>query len=270
MSKAHRWHAPNPCSSAAPAAVRPSSGRGSAHCEAMEHARARHRACARRAIASRAPRRQPRPGSAARLRRRGAAPVSGMAELDRVFGGGLVPGLGDAPGRRSGHRQVDAAAAGGRARWRGTRPVLYASGEESVAQVACAPSASDSAARSCALVAETDLTRSWRLPRARRRRCWSSTRSRRAAGDGGRSAPVRSRSCANAPRRWCASPKRSGTRGDHRRPRHQGRRDRGTEAARAPGRHRAVFRAARPAAAIASCAPPRTASGRSTSSASSP
>jgi DNA repair protein RadA/Sms len=59
----------------------------------------------------------------------------GLAELDRVFGGGLVPGsvtlLGGEPGigKSTLLLQVGAAVAA-------TQPVLYASGEESVAQIA--------------------------------------------------------------------------------------------------------------------------------------
>ena len=49
---------------------------------------------------------------AQRSRRRRAPPA--LAELDRVLGGGLVPGLGHPGRRRSRHRQVDAAAAGAR------------------------------------------------------------------------------------------------------------------------------------------------------------
>ena len=39
--------------------------------------------------------------------------ASGQEELDRVLGGGIVPGSVTLLGRRPGHRQVDAAAAGG-------------------------------------------------------------------------------------------------------------------------------------------------------------
>ncbi len=38
---------------------------------------------------------------------------TGLCELDRVLGGGVVPGIAGAARRRAGHRQVDAAAAGG-------------------------------------------------------------------------------------------------------------------------------------------------------------
>ena len=41
--------------------------------------------------------------------------TTGIGEFDRVLGGGVVPGIAGAHRRRAGHRQVDAAAAGGRA-----------------------------------------------------------------------------------------------------------------------------------------------------------
>jgi DNA repair protein RadA/Sms len=59
----------------------------------------------------------------------------GLAELDRVFGGGLVPGsvtlLGGEPGIGKSTLLLQLAAAVA-----GAQPVLYASGEESVAQIA--------------------------------------------------------------------------------------------------------------------------------------
>ena len=61
---------------------------------------------------------------------------SGIAEFDRVTGGGFVARLRAADRRRSRHRQVDAADPGRARRWRerGHRAV-YISGEEAVAQV---------------------------------------------------------------------------------------------------------------------------------------
>ena len=58
---------------------------------------------------------------------------TGIGELDRVLGGGLVPGLARPGRRRAGHRQVDAPPPGRGRRRR--QPVLYATGEESAAQV---------------------------------------------------------------------------------------------------------------------------------------
>ena len=59
----------------------------------------------------------------------------GLPELDRVLGGGLVPGSVVLLGGEPGHRQVDPAPPGGRRRSPAAGGVLYASGEESAAQV---------------------------------------------------------------------------------------------------------------------------------------
>src|SRR6516225_62112 len=82
--------------------------------------------------------------------------ASGAQELDRVLGGGLVPGsvilLGGDPGigKSTLLLQVAAFAAGSRA-------VLYASGEESVAQVSLRAQRLALADAALAVVAETDL-----------------------------------------------------------------------------------------------------------------
>ena len=82
--------------------------------------------------------------------------MSGSAELDRVLGGGIVPGsvilLGGDPGigKSTLLLQVAAHVAQG-------RPVVYASGEESVAQVSLRGTRLGVAAAALALVAETDL-----------------------------------------------------------------------------------------------------------------
>jgi len=81
---------------------------------------------------------------------------SGTAELDRVLGGGIVPGsitlLGGDPGigKSTLLLQVAASVAG-------SRPVLYASGEESVAQVSLRAQRLCLSAETLAVVAETDL-----------------------------------------------------------------------------------------------------------------
>jgi DNA repair protein RadA/Sms len=82
--------------------------------------------------------------------------ASGAQELDRVLGGGLVPGsvilLGGDPGigKSTLLLQVAAFAAGSRA-------VLYASGEESVAQVSLRAQRLSLAEAALSVVAETDL-----------------------------------------------------------------------------------------------------------------
>lgn len=91
---------------------------------------------------------------------RGAAATerlaSGATELDRVLGGGIVPGsvilLGGDPGIGKSTLLLQVAAAAG-----ASRPVLYASGEESVAQVSLRAERLGLAADGLGLVAETDL-----------------------------------------------------------------------------------------------------------------
>jgi DNA repair protein RadA/Sms len=81
---------------------------------------------------------------------------SGAAELDRVLGGGIVPGsvilLGGDPGIGKSTLLLQVAAAAG-----ASRPVLYASGEESVAQVSLRAERLGLAADGLGLAAETDL-----------------------------------------------------------------------------------------------------------------
>lgn len=81
---------------------------------------------------------------------------SGTAELDRVLGGGLVPGsvvlLGGEPGIGKSTLLLQLAASVG-----ARRPVLYASGEESVAQVSLRAQRLGLEAQELRLVAETSL-----------------------------------------------------------------------------------------------------------------
>ncbi len=83
--------------------------------------------------------------------------ASGAQELDRVLGGGIVPGavilLGGDPGigKSTLLLQVAASVAG-------SRPVLYASGEESVAQVSLRAQRLALEAAPVSVLAETDLT----------------------------------------------------------------------------------------------------------------
>jgi DNA repair protein RadA/Sms len=82
---------------------------------------------------------------------------SGHAELDRVLGGGIVPGsvilLGGDPGIGKSTLLLQVAASVG-----ASQPVLYASGEESVAQVSLRAQRLALSAASLGLLAETDLT----------------------------------------------------------------------------------------------------------------
>jgi len=81
---------------------------------------------------------------------------SGAAELDRVLGGGIVPGsvilLGGDPGIGKSTLLLQVAAHLG-----ASRPVIYASGEESVAQVSLRAERLSLAAARLSLVAETEL-----------------------------------------------------------------------------------------------------------------
>ena len=84
---------------------------------------------------------------------------TGVGELDRVLGGGLVPGsvvlLAGEPGRR----QVDAAARGGPPlrRTRAASPALIVTGEESTAQVRMRAERTDAVHDQLYLAAENDL-----------------------------------------------------------------------------------------------------------------
>jgi DNA repair protein RadA/Sms len=89
------------------------------------------------------------PGGAERL-------MSGEGELDRVLGGGVVPGsvilLGGEPGIGKSTLLLQVAAHVGKA-----HPVIYASGEESVAQVTLRSRRLGLSAQGVGLVSETDL-----------------------------------------------------------------------------------------------------------------
>ena len=81
---------------------------------------------------------------------------SGQAELDRVLGGGIVPGsvilLGGDPGIGKSTLLLQVAA-----RVAASRPVIYASGEESVAQVGLRAQRLALSAEALGVVADTDL-----------------------------------------------------------------------------------------------------------------
>ena len=91
--------------------------------------------------------------------RRAAARPTGVAEFDRVLGGGLVPGAVVLRRRRARHRQVHPAARRRGPRRAGERgdAVLYVSGEESAAQVRLRAERIEAMARTLYLAAETDL-----------------------------------------------------------------------------------------------------------------
>ena len=129
----------------------------------VEHASSRRaRRLRHRRRRSRARRRQ---GPPVRARgpggRSGAEPprtAVGIAELDRVTGGGFVPGLGHAARRRAGHRQVDPADPG----LRRARPTRRAASPTSrarrrSARCGCAPSGSGSPQAPVELAAATSV-----------------------------------------------------------------------------------------------------------------
>ncbi|HVN44363.1 MAG TPA: DNA repair protein RadA [Steroidobacteraceae bacterium] len=93
--------------------------------------------------------------------------ASGTHELDRVLGGGIVAGsvilLGGDPGIGKSTLLLQVAAAVG-----GSRPVLYASGEESVAQVSLRAQRLALAAQTLTVLAETDLAAILHLAAERR------------------------------------------------------------------------------------------------------
>ena len=175
----------------------------------------------------------------------GLARPTGIAELDRVLGGGLVPGsvtlLGGEPGigKSTLLLQVAAAVAGRAAR------VLYVSAEESRPPGAArGPSGSARSPDGVWLAAETAAA-----PRARPRstQVEPERAGRRLDPDRPRSRARRRAPGSVAQVRECAAPpRRRGQGARHRRrarrPRHQGRRPRRAPGARARRRHRAVLR----------------------------
>ena len=88
--------------------------------------------------------------------------TTGVRELDRVLGGGLVPGavilLAGEPGIGKSTLLLDVAAQTARGQGE-SRPVLYVTGEESAAQVRARGDRIDALAPSLHLAAETDLAR---------------------------------------------------------------------------------------------------------------
>ena len=112
-----RWLGPRAATSASRAATPSCAGKASAAPAGPGTASSRRSSASHRATAPRASRgRRRRPSPPCRSPSIGDADVPrlpiGIGELDRVLGGGLVPGLADPAGRRAGDRQVDAPAPG--------------------------------------------------------------------------------------------------------------------------------------------------------------
>ena len=207
-----------------------------------------------RARAARARRRRRRAGArrlAPRpLREVGAAPVqrlsTGIGELDRVLGGGLVPGslvlLGGSPGigKSTLTNMALGHLAGGRARARCT-----SAARSPPSRSGCAPSGSSAPAARCEVpvLAETDLdtvldTLAAEAPAGVRDRLGADA----ALPPSCRARPARSGRCARSPARIMELAKARGHRGDPRRARDQGRRAGRPARARAPRRLRAAVR----------------------------
>ena len=97
--------------------------------------------------------------------------ATGFGEFDRVLGGGLVPGavvlLGGDPGvgKSTLLQQVAATLAAG-------MPVCYASGEESLRQIAERSRWLEQAAASLSLLAETSISWCWPKSPGSKRGCW--------------------------------------------------------------------------------------------------
>ena len=143
-----------------------------------------------------------------------AEPVpTGDGELDRVLGGGLVPGSVTRARRRAGHRQVHAAAAGAGRRWptggahvplrhgRGVGPPGGAAGR---AAGRCGRRA---VAGGRDVAARTSLAH---IDARARPTSWWSTRSRRCTTPSWLGARARWPRCGSAPTAWCAEAKARG------------------------------------------------------------
>ena len=201
----------------------------------------------RRAPGSRARRQRPRHRARRASRARtGEAPrfSTGIAELDRVTGGGIVPGsallIGGEPGIGKSTLLLQLAAALARA----GRRAIYFSGEEAAAQVRLRAERLGLADAPVELACETNLANI--LATLERRQAApissSSIPSRRCGPTRSRPRPAPSARCAPRRRRSIRYAKTRGQRAAARRPRHQGRPDRRPQGDRAHGRHRAVFR----------------------------
>ena len=132
----------------------------------------------------------------------------GVPELDRVLGGGLVPGaailLAGEPGVGKSTLLLEVAAQTARVRTR----TLYVTGEESASQVRLRADRTGGVHDELFLAAETDLGAVLEPHRAgRARRCWSSTRSRPSARRASRACPVASPRSRRWRPRWSGWPR---------------------------------------------------------------
>ena len=174
---------------------------------------------------------------------------TGIGELDRVLGGGLVPGsvtlLGGEPGIGKSTLLLQVVARS----WPASAPPCStSSAEESTQQVRLrAERLGTLRARPVAGHRDRPAPPARPRRRGRARRAWWSTRSRPCYDPELRlGARARSPRCASARPGWSRLAKSRRPRRRARRPRHQGRRAGRAAGARAPGRHRAVVRGRSP------------------------
>src|SRR5580700_10015926 len=134
--------------------------------------------------------------------------ATGSAELDRVLGGGLVPGsvtlIGGDPGIGKSTLMLQAAAA-----LNASGAVLYATGEESVKQVALRARRLGLEAATARLIAATCVEDIVGAATTLSAHVLSSTPSKPCIPIGWRLRPAPCRNCASARRNWCASRSRA-------------------------------------------------------------
>jgi DNA repair protein RadA/Sms len=135
---------------------------------------------------------------------------TGSTELDRVLGGGLVPGsvtlIGGDPGIGKSTLMLQAAAA-----LNASGPVLYATGEESLKQVALRGRRLGLGAATARLIAETCVEAIVGAAASLAAQVLIVDSIQTMHSERSTPLPARSRSCANAPPSWCALRKASGT-----------------------------------------------------------
>ena len=143
---------------------------------------------------------------------RASSRSTGVGELDRVLGGGIVPGavilLAGEPGVGKSTLLLDVAAKAARtAASSGRGPVLYVTGEESAAQVRGAPNASERSSRTCSSPMRRNSASSWGTSRPRLRPCSSSTPCRQSPPPRSKAGRAASPRCARSPPHSFGSPK---------------------------------------------------------------